>query len=84
MPPPAESPAMTMCAGLTGRWEAVGGGLIRYMSEEAAVSKKWGGAGRRKHTCCYEVLQGTRECILGSEPVVYGFKGRQHDLAPIV
>jgi hypothetical protein len=34
IPAPAESPAMMMCAGLTGRWEAVGGGLIKYISEE--------------------------------------------------
>jgi hypothetical protein len=70
-PPPAESPATTMCAGFTGRCEASGGGLIKYKSTKRSQGNKRNGQ-QEGRTGSDKILQGAGEGVLWRQPIIYG------------
>ena len=72
-PPPAESPAITMCSGLTGRCAASSGGLIKNISRY--VFNFTFDNVKTSLTGSEEVLDSTRKWVLRGETVVHGCKG---------
>ena len=72
-PPPAESPAITMCSGLTGRCAAPSGGLIKNISRY--VFNFTFDSVKTSLTGSEEVLNSTRKWVLRGETVVHSCKG---------